>query len=212
MAIWSKVSDRPSWAIESISFVSPYLVPTREPASRCGAWVIDSWPPATTMSNSPARMSWSASAMALRPERQTLFTVMAGTVIGMPAATAAGRAGFWPAPACSTCPMITYSTWSPEMPARSSAALIATAPRSAPEKSLSEPSSRPIGVRAPLTMTERDMICLQGRAADAGDPRGRSEEHTSELQSRQYLVCRLLLEKKKLNPHRISTYLQLDSR
>src|SRR3712207_7213603 len=31
-----------------------------------------------------------------------------------------------------------------------------------------------------------------------GDPRtSRSEEHTSELQSRQYLVCRLLLEKKK---------------
>src|SRR3712207_8394346 len=27
----------------------------------------------------------------------------------------------------------------------------------------------------------------------------RSEEHTSELQSRQYLVCRLLLEKKKLH-------------
>src|SRR3712207_7889047 len=29
---------------------------------------------------------------------------------------------------------------------------------------------------------------------------GRSEEHTSELQSRQYLVCRLLLEKKKVQP------------
>src|SRR3712207_8212525 len=29
--------------------------------------------------------------------------------------------------------------------------------------------------------------------------RVRSEEHTSELQSRQYLVCRLLLEKKKTN-------------
>src|SRR3712207_7377478 len=28
----------------------------------------------------------------------------------------------------------------------------------------------------------------------------RSEEHTSELQSRQYLVCRLLLEKKKKSP------------
>src|SRR3712207_8502794 len=28
-------------------------------------------------------------------------------------------------------------------------------------------------------------------------PAARSEEHTSELQSRQYLVCRLLLEKKK---------------
>src|SRR5438874_8813610 len=30
-------------------------------------------------------------------------------------------------------------------------------------------------------------------------PRGRSEEHTSELQSRRDLVCRLLLEKKKKN-------------
>src|SRR3712207_8060679 len=30
-----------------------------------------------------------------------------------------------------------------------------------------------------------------------GAPLARSEEHTSELQSRQYLVCRLLLEKKK---------------
>src|SRR3712207_7285620 len=31
--------------------------------------------------------------------------------------------------------------------------------------------------------------------------RARSEEHTSELQSRQYLVCRLLLEKKKIQKH-----------
>src|SRR3712207_8168196 len=38
----------------------------------------------------------------------------------------------------------------------------------------------------------------QGRVErDAGDQHDRSEEHTSELQSRQYLVCRLLLEKKK---------------
>src|SRR3712207_8727047 len=39
-----------------------------------------------------------------------------------------------------------------------------------------------------------------GRRASARDRAGRttrSEEHTSELQSRQYLVCRLLLEKKK---------------
>src|SRR5258707_6156090 len=33
----------------------------------------------------------------------------------------------------------------------------------------------------------------------------RSEEHTSELQSRQYLVCRLLLEKKKATQHQRST-------
>src|SRR3712207_6917124 len=31
----------------------------------------------------------------------------------------------------------------------------------------------------------------------------RSEEHTSELQSRQYLVCRLLLEKKKIHLRRL---------
>src|SRR3712207_7100565 len=34
------------------------------------------------------------------------------------------------------------------------------------------------------------------RRAGRGDILPRSEEHTSELQSRQYLVCRLLLEKK----------------
>src|SRR5215203_6846217 len=35
----------------------------------------------------------------------------------------------------------------------------------------------------------------------SGGLRARSEEHTSELQSRQYLVCRLLLEKKKTKLH-----------
>src|SRR5690606_41586142 len=35
------------------------------------------------------------------------------------------------------------------------------------------------------------------RVARRGTYRGRSEEHTSELQSRENLVCRLLLEKKK---------------
>src|SRR5438445_9972186 len=38
-----------------------------------------------------------------------------------------------------------------------------------------------------------------GRSSPPG--RRRSEEHTSELQSRQYLVCRLLLEKKKRKKH-----------
>src|SRR5690625_6032842 len=36
-------------------------------------------------------------------------------------------------------------------------------------------------------------------------PRCRSEEHTSELQSRGHLVCRLLLEKKKTNTHHSNT-------
>src|SRR3712207_7748890 len=39
---------------------------------------------------------------------------------------------------------------------------------------------------------------LQARRGADPDQPPRSEEHTSELQSRQYLVCRLLLEKKKI--------------
>src|SRR3712207_8276954 len=39
------------------------------------------------------------------------------------------------------------------------------------------------------------------------EPVFRSEEHTSELQSRQYLVCRLLLEKKKTHQITITSYL-----
>src|SRR3712207_7186314 len=40
-------------------------------------------------------------------------------------------------------------------------------------------------------------LCFAYEAGPTGYGLQRSEEHTSELQSRQYLVCRLLLEKKK---------------
>src|SRR3712207_8367375 len=53
----------------------------------------------------------------------------------------------------------------------------------------------------------RSSLCFSGRSKNtgisshhiggSGGSWSRSEEHTSELQSRQYLVCRLLLEKKK---------------
>src|SRR3712207_9452312 len=49
-------------------------------------------------------------------------------------------------------------------------------------------SSREPRARGPRRRLRRDRVGGRG---------GRSEEHTSELQSRQYLVCRLLLEKKK---------------
>src|SRR3712207_9145350 len=49
------------------------------------------------------------------------------------------------------------------------------------------------GLADPRALVQRRRY--QDRLADA-DAAGRSEEHTSELQSRQYLVCRLLLEKK----------------
>src|SRR3712207_8585030 len=49
-----------------------------------------------------------------------------------------------------------------------------------------EAAGRPRGPRA------------RAHGAARGDRVTRSEEHTSELQSRQYIVCRLLLEKKQL--------------
>src|SRR3712207_8195061 len=49
---------------------------------------------------------------------------------------------------------------------------------------------------APACSPASTSTCSLARSsASPGSPR--SEEHTSELQSRQYLVCRLLLEKKK---------------
>src|SRR3712207_6951162 len=45
-------------------------------------------------------------------------------------------------------------------------------------------------------------VGTRAAAAALAVQHGRSEEHTSELQSRQYLVCRLLLEKKKQRPLR----------
>src|SRR3712207_8019880 len=61
---------------------------------------------------------------------------------------------------------------------------------------------RSLGSQSPVQ--EQPVMAVAGRGLD-GDrgvdldrarPAPRSEEHTSELQSRQYLVCRLLLEKK----------------
>jgi len=100
---WSVMaSHRPSNAMWSVMVTSPYLNPSRDLRSRCGACVIDSWPPATTTSNSPTRISWSASAIASMPDRHTLLIVRAGTSSGMPPLYAAWRAGTCPAPAVST--------------------------------------------------------------------------------------------------------------
>src|SRR3712207_8476140 len=46
-------------------------------------------------------------------------------------------------------------------------------------------------------------VVVRRHRGSRGRAQSRSEEHTSELQSRQYLVCRLLLEKKKHTPHAV---------
>src|SRR6476620_12617728 len=103
------------------------------------------------------------------PDRHILLIVSEGTSQPMPAATAACLAGICPAPAVSTCPMITYSTRragpSTFGKAFSSAPAIAIAPRSLPEKSFSEPMSLPTGVRAPATITDVVISYLQSRVA-----------------------------------------------
>src|SRR3712207_8229753 len=54
------------------------------------------------------------------------------------------------------------------------------------------------GLRLGWTVAPRPVLEKMNLGKQGADLcSGRSEEHTSELQSRQYLVCRLLLEKKK---------------
>src|SRR3712207_8126411 len=72
------------------------------------------------------------------------------------------------------------------------------------------------GVRTPRGAPKRQQRdASRATINEKGDPKGvcrlppRSEEHTSELQSRQYLVCRLLLEKKKINTNTSSDQPQL---
>src|SRR2546422_1717326 len=73
--------------------------------------------------------------------------------------------------------------------------------RTSPASGTRSGSRRTIGLREGRRMPNRSTPCKQEgctRPADGG--KGycrRSEEHTSELQSRLHLVCRLLLEKKK---------------
>src|SRR3712207_7049543 len=74
--------------------------------------------------------------------------------------------------------------------------------RSTSRRSVPEP---PTSARIMHSSREGHLAEIQTRSMSAREshsvrvalPRVRSEEHTSELQSRQYLVCRLLLEKKK---------------
>src|SRR3712207_8490025 len=76
----------------------------------------------------------------------------------------------------------------------------------------SEPEIEEVSFRWPFADHDAHWHFLTESAANTSlvpqslppEARDRSEEHTSELQSRQYLVCRLLLEKKK--NYRTHTY------
>ncbi len=112
-----------------------------------------SMPPATTMSADPATIRSCASIAAFIAEPHILLTVVQPAASGTPALSEACRAGAWPCPAGSTLPMITSPTSPGLIPARSIAALIATAPRSLAASDAKSPRNAPIGVRAAPTMT-----------------------------------------------------------
>src|SRR5262249_45283486 len=98
-------SHRPSWIIESITCAWPRRSPSRALGRRYGAFVIDSMPPATTMSCSPVMMALLPMTTALRPDPHTLLTVTAPTELDTPAPIDAWRAGACPCPAGRTHPM-----------------------------------------------------------------------------------------------------------
>src|SRR3712207_7950353 len=73
--------------------------------------------------------------------------------------------------------------------------------RNPPSSSAQQACSReePVPKSGPATRIDASAYCgwLSTKSGSFLRQATRSEEHTSELQSRQYLVCRLLLEKKK---------------
>src|SRR3712207_7428203 len=65
---------------------------------------------------------------------------------------------------------------------------------------LANPAARALGIVRGTRLLVPELVETSRAVRSGGSRRTdvrRSEEHTSELQSRQYLVCRLLLEKKK---------------
>src|SRR5947209_10717626 len=64
---------------------------------------------------------------------------------------------------------------------------------------VTDPSGAAV-VGAKVTVKNPSLGIERSATTNSSGDYERSEEHTSELQSRQYLVCRLLLEKKKNKP------------
>ena len=117
-------------------------------------------PPVTTRSDRPNCICCAPKAVAFMPEAHTLFTVTASVSYGMPANTAACRAGAWPTPAESTLPIYTSSMCAGSVPAAVQAARMASAPSRVAERVESRPISPPMGVLLADTMNTSFMVCL----------------------------------------------------
>ena len=148
----------------SMNCMSPIFTPLRRYAA-CGAMLMLSWPPAITILLSPVRICCAPSATARSPEPQSWLMPNAVLLSGMPASSAALRAGFCPCAAVSTWPRIASSISAPSSLARDRAAWIATVPSTWAGTLPNAPLKLPTGVRAAETMTmsselEADMAWL----------------------------------------------------
>src|ERR1700682_6312077 len=158
-------------------------MPPRPFGSRCGALVIDSMPPATTIVALPEDSSSAAIMAAFMPEPHILLTVVAGVLLSSPGPRAAWRAGAWPWPAPSTLPKIRSSTSVGLTPACSIALLIAVAPSCEAVTELNLPCIEPMGVRLAPTMTMVSAITFSSwpGASDRSFEELAPDEHAADL-------------------------------
>src|SRR5436190_7736291 len=134
-----------------------------------GARDIDSTPPATKRSPSPAATAWQAETTAERPDAQRRFTVTPATDSGKPARRTAIRATFrLSSPAWFAQPKYTSSISAGSAPARSTAAVITVAAKSSGRTAASAPPYRPTGVRTAEITTALGIASL----LDELDPNG----------------------------------------
>jgi len=120
-----------------------------------------------------------AAAMKTSPA-ETMHSLLASAT-GIPAASAAWRAGAWPRLAGNTQPMMTSVTSPGATPLCSSAALIAAAPRVGVGTPVNWPRKEPIAVRLAPTMTISDMQISEDECRRCSNPHRRDRPIMREL-------------------------------
>src|SRR3712207_5096389 len=204
-----------SWTISATAV--PWVEPANPPAQRLSVVMLRGRSPAACRSARPAKptsMIATRTPAPLRPAWCQTFAAEVGTpspAIDATTGTSGSRTYATPGSAASAstsagktraCTRFAYAP-STVPPTRATAAI---APALAPR------ASTTTCTRSPTTSRRASRASA---SAARSSPAFRSEEHTSELQSRQYLVCRLLLEKKNkiawVNPRTTVIHEQYES-
>ena len=115
-------------------------------------------PPATTISTSPARISWSAIAIAFSPDRHTLLMVIDGMLIGRPRGDGRRAGGVLAGPGQDDLAHDHVVDLVAGDAGLLEGALDGDPAEVGGRESFSPPRRRPIGVRAPATMTDGPVL------------------------------------------------------